>query len=88
MAEPDDALSFRTRQVAALRALLAHRTAERDEARRRAQDALAELERATAAHDAALRERDAAIAERDAVRAADAGAPPTRRRRRLGGGGS
>ncbi|MGK2938021.1 MAG: hypothetical protein ACSLFR_09510 [Solirubrobacteraceae bacterium] len=84
MAGSDDALRFRVRQVAALRGLLAQRTAERDEARHRAAAALAELERATASHDAALRERDAAIAERDAARTESD--PQKKRSRWLGGG--
>lgn len=85
MADHGDALRFRIRQVAALRGLLAQRTAERDEARRQADAALAELERATASHDAALRERDAAIAERDEARSE---AVPEKKRSRWLGGGS
>ena len=82
----DDPLRFRTRQVAALRGLLAHRTAERDAARRELAAALAELERATASHDAAVAERDAARAERDAAKAEHAGEAPRRRPRWRGGG--
>lgn len=79
MPADEDPLRFRTRQVAALRGLLAQRTAERDAARDEAAAARAEVERATAAHDAAL-------AERDAARAEAAAAAPRRRPKWLRGG--
>ncbi len=72
MRDVGEALRFRTRQVAALRGLLAQRTAERDEARALTEAALAEFDRATAAHDTAVRERDAALAELQAARDAAA----------------
>ena len=71
MPEPvdDNALSFRTRQVAALRGLLAQRSAELDEAR-------SELEAARTALGAA--ERELARVREDAP----TGPAPRRRKRR------